>query len=745
MSRSFAGPALIVLLASTLRANELPAAIPDDGAESRPAPPKLALVLSGGGARGAAHIGVLRVLEEMHVRPDLIVGTSMGSIVGGLYAAGWSPDEIEDLLTTINWNEVFFDKVARDDKSFRRKKDDDPYLIQARLRFKGWKPYFPKGVIGGQRLELLLKSLEFRSTSARRFDDLPIPFRAVAADAVTGETVVLDRGSLATAMRASMSIWGAFAPVEIGGRMLVDGGAVANLPVGVAQDLGAERIVAVDISSPLYSKEELKSFLSVISQVNSFLTVGNRAADAKRLRPGDVLIVPDLGDLTFSDFQRATEAVGIGEAAARRMEGELRALAASDAAWAEFRARHHRRDPAELRVDEVRLVNTSPVADEVVRRRIDIPTGGALDAEAIRRTVVKLSGLDYFGLIGDDFEIEPDGRGVLTLRTPSKPYGRNSLQFGLSLQDDFKGDATYTFTARHLLIAANRWGGEWQNVVQVGSTGVAATEFYQPLDRGMRWFVSPGGEVRGRTQALWSDGRPVADYRVASREVRIDLGRVFENWGELRIGEYYGYANGSVRVGPPQLPEFGEHDGGIRVLFSVDTLDSTIFARHGTTVSMRYSRALTSVGSDVTYSQFRIAAGKPLSFGKNTVYPAFELSTNLREPTTLEAEYTLGGFLRLSGLGVNELIDERGGLARILYYRQLSRLDLGALSSRLYLGLSVEAGNVYAKGDRVTWESLRKGGSLFLGAETVIGPAYLAWGYTDGGRTRTYLTIGQSF
>jgi NTE family protein len=251
--------------------------------------PRLALVLSGGGARGAAHIGVLKVLEEMHIEPDLIVGTSMGSIVGGLYAAGYSAREIAAITEETDWKRLFVDRVDRPDRSYRRKQDDATLLIPLRLRFKGWKPYLPPALLGGQRLDLLLRSLEIQATSVHDFDNLPIPFRAVAANLENGQAVVIDHGSLSTAMRASMAIAGLFPPVEMDGMKLIDGGAAANLPIGIAQALGAEKIIAVDITSPLGATHDLGSVFQIYTQWTGYVTEVNRREDLKKLRPGDIL------------------------------------------------------------------------------------------------------------------------------------------------------------------------------------------------------------------------------------------------------------------------------------------------------------------------------------------------------------------------------------------------------------------------------------------------------------------------
>jgi NTE family protein len=702
------------------------------------------LVLSGGGARGAAHIGVLKVLEELRIPVDLIVGTSMGAIVGGLYATGWSPDDLEHLFTTTDFGSVFVDHPVRDDKSFRRKLDDQEFLIPLKLRFKGIRPYFPPAALGGQRLEILLQTLNLRSTDARDFDEFPIRYRAIAADLSTGEAVVLSKGPLATAMRASMSVAAVFPPVVIDGRPLVDGGAAANLPIGIAQDLGAGAIIAVDITSPLGGKEELTSLLSIIDQMGGFLTVGNRAKDIERLRSGDVLVRPELGDMSFTEFSRAAEAIGLGEAAARGAADRLRAFSVSEEEYAAFRARHRRRPIEQVVPDQVRIDNTSWIADDVVRKRVHVPAGRALDIESLNRDILRLHALEYFGTIRDGFE-RPDGRGTLTLTMPPKPYGRNSLQFGVNFRDDFQGDVGYALAVRHQLLAANRRGGEWQNVAQFGDTALLETEFYQPLDRGMSWFVDPGLSSRRWSQSLWSDERPIAEYRVGVAEARVDAGRVLGRWGEARLGVFYDDDKATRRIGSPVFPNFRLQDGGLRFRFRADTLDDTVFPEHGLDVDGIYSRSFETLGADTEYTRFSMRVGGAMTLGRNTFVPHLEVGSVLAGPETLNNTFYLGGLLRLSGLGTDELIGTRYGLATLVYYRELTSFNFGALSPTLYAGCSLETGNTFTPDDPVSWDALRHSGSVFVGGRTPLGPVYFGFAMADGGRNRVYFNIGGRF
>ncbi|MCK5379689.1 MAG: patatin-like phospholipase family protein, partial [Acidobacteria bacterium] len=488
--------------------------------------------------------------------------TSMGSIVGGLYAAGWSPDEIEELLVSIDWNEIFTDKVPRNDLSFRRKQDDRPYLIKARLHFDEDGFYLPAGILSGQSLEILLETLEAQSRPERDFDRLPIPFRAVATDIENGEAVVLDSGSLARAMRTSMSIPGMFPPVKYEGRTLVDGGSVANLPIGIAQELGAKHIIAVDISSPMQSPDmKLKHFWDIYNRLNSLLTVGNRRADVAKLRQGDVLIRPDLGDIGFLDFNRAAETVALGDAATRAAADQLRPLAGTPAESKAF-LRRQRRPPTEtIHVDRIRFEGSGLVKDPVALAALHIQPPVDLDPEDLRTDIMRLYHLRHSGVISFRVD-EVEGLRELVVNAPPPPYGRHSLQIGLGLFDDFAGNGVYSLSVRHQMLPANRKDGEWQTILEIGTSSRLFSEFYQPLGNTLRWFVVPSIKISRIRQDVWIEGEPLATYHFDEKAVNVAGGYVFGNRSEIRLAAFYSDNDFDLQIGDPVLPDLQEDRAG---------------------------------------------------------------------------------------------------------------------------------------------------------------------------------------
>ena len=332
--------------------------------------PKIGLVLAGGGAKGAAHVGVIKVLEELGVPIDYIAGTSMGSIVGGLYASGMSSDELATAIKSIDWNDIFNDKPIREDRDFRRKLDDEGFLIRYKLGFKDGGFTFPRGAIDGQKLNLVLRDLSKKAIGIHDFDKLPIPFRAVAADIVTGETVALGSGDLAKAMRASMAVSGIFPPVEIDGRLLVDGGLADNLPMDVARNMGADILIVVNFPDQFKKRKDINSAVAIVLQSLDLLIAQNSRIQLKTLRPDDVLIVPALGDIGATSFDRAADAIPIGEKAARAVASRLRGLSVPRGGINLSASRPNLQRLELTTIDFIRIDNKSRLSDDLISSRL---------------------------------------------------------------------------------------------------------------------------------------------------------------------------------------------------------------------------------------------------------------------------------------------------------------------------------------------------------------------------------------
>lgn len=384
-ARATHGAAVACVLV-TLAASIAGAAEGETPAEGEATRPRIGLVLSGGGARGAAQVGVIRVLEELRIPIDYVAGTSTGAVVGGLYASGIESGELEQLLADLPWDTVFADKTRRRDISFRRKQDSRNFLSNFHFGFKDGRIQLPTGLIQGQKLELVLAILTGPVATVRDFDRLTLPFRAVATDIATGEPVVLDHGTLASAMRASMAIPGAFAPVWLEDRLLVDGGTAMNLPVQVALDMGADVVIAVDISTPLLSVDGIDSALVVTGQTVTIQIQQNTEQQVALLDEDDFLIRPDMGKVATLSFDRVLEASEVGADATRAVADFLSRLSVDEQTWAQYQAGLVRPDRVPPVIDTIRIDNDSGVSDDVIRAHMQVEVGERLDYARLATT-----------------------------------------------------------------------------------------------------------------------------------------------------------------------------------------------------------------------------------------------------------------------------------------------------------------------------------------------------------------------
>jgi NTE family protein len=701
--------------------------------------PKVGLVLSGGGARGAAHIGVLEVLEEHRVPVDYIAGTSMGALVGGLYASGLSAAELERVISEVDWADAFADKIPRADRSFRRKRDDDLYLVKNKPGLRGASLEFPPALIDGQQIDLLLKRHTLPVVTVRDFDELSIPFRAVAADVVTGEAVVLDHGDLALAMRASMAIPAVFAPREIDGRLLVDGGITENLPIDVVRRMGADVIIAVDIGTPATGREGLHSLPAITLQLMTVVSEQNRRRQVASLGARDIFIQPDLGTITTASFDRATETVPIGVRAAQAVAAQLDRLALPEA---EYRAHlaARRRGAERITVDELRIVNHSRLADDVIATRLGPVAGAPLDVDRLETALDQVFGLELFESVYYDVARESD-REVLTVTARERGWGPNYLQAGIAAFEDYEGP-DFNVALAYSRTAINRRNGEWRTGVQAGRDPGAFTELHQPLDRTLRTFAhvraSAGSQAVNTFDAA---GHKTSELEVKRVGIEASAGRELGTWGELRAGVVRESGRIATRVGAPVAPDRDFDTGEAFLQFFVDRLDDVNFPRSGGSLRARVTGGRRALGSDVAYEQGLLEASLARTLGRWTGFVGGTLGSTRDDDAPTQSLFTLGGFARLTGIEQDELAGQHVALLRVTAYRRLSALPV----LPLYAGLTTEYGNVFQRRSAMRLGDGIASGGAFLGLGTPVGPVFLAYARAEGGRYNYYVTLGETF
>lgn len=705
--------------------------------------PKIGLVLGGGGARGAAHIGVLKLLQENRVPIDYVVGTSMGSIVGGLYASGMSTQEIEETFKAIDWSDIFTDRPQDKDLSFRHKQDRKQ-LIDFEMGFNKGKLTLPKGFIAGQKLGFLLKSLTLQTVGLSNFDQLPIPFRAVATDIETGEMVLLDRGDLALAMRASMSVPAVFSPVEIDGRLLVDGGIVKNLPIDIARQMGADIIIAVDVGSALLSREELKSVLDITMQVIGIVTLRNVKEEIAKLKEEDLLISPDLGDISTADFQRIPEIIVLGEETARKFVSQLQRYSVSSDEYRVFHTRQQRDILESTIIDYVKVKELARVAPDVIKGKIKTKPGEELNLETLKGDLTRVYASGDFERV--DFKLikERDKTGLL-IKAEEKSWGPNYLRFGLNITDDFEGDGYYNLVIDYTATQLNRFGAEWKNELQVGRTYRFLSEFYQPLDYLDRFFICPKFEYERDITDVYSGDARTSQYSVRSFVGGLDLGANLGTFAQARLGMLRGKIKAGRFVGEDTLPEFNIDQAALTASFVFDQFDDWNFPRRGFYFGSDIFMARKNLGADESYDKLSLSLMKATTFDKHTFLTDLYAGTNLGRDIPFYDEFTLGGFLSLSGYRKGQLRGQYIGLGRVIYYYRVTEISTG-WAEAIYLGGSLEFGNVWDRRGDIDLGDLLVGGSFFIGFDTIFGPLYLGCGIAeDSSDAKFYLFLGQTF
>ncbi|SFM59666.1 NTE family protein [Halopseudomonas yangmingensis] len=707
------------------------------------AEPRIGLVLSGGGARGLAHIGVLQELERQNIPVHAIAGTSMGAVIGGLYAAGYSADELAELAQELDWATIMSDDPAREDIPFRRKQDDRDFLVKQRLSFDRQGVKLPLGLLQGQNIGVALETLLVHTNEVDDFDRLPIPFRTVATDITTGDQVVFQRGHLPLAIRASMALPGFFAPVRHEGRMLVDGVLTNNLPVDVARRMGVDRLIVVDIGTPLKSKEQLKSVFDIMDQTTTLLTRNNTEKQLATLGPNDILLQPELGDIGFGSFSEVPAAILAGSQSLQQhpMTLQLAARQLQTSPGGNLASARPQRQPI---IHEIRILNSGKVDDRVIRSLVRQEVGEPLNLERLQKDMGTIYGTDYFSRVNYEV-LHGEQINTLVIRTSGRETGINYLRPGLSLSDDFKGGSQYNIGASLRVNGVNRLGAEWLTRVQLGQQQLAYSEFYQPLDYGSRWFVAPFANAESRNIEVIEDNRPVADYRQQRYGTGFNLGRQISNNGEIRFGMSRYWGDAKVRVGERQRPSFSFDEAFYSLQIDRDTLDNVNFPRSGDDARFIWRQSEPDLGASERYRQIDVRLNRAYSSGPHSLIAGLMAGRTSDDVDVAQSSFQLGGPGMFSGYRQDALTGQNFNLARAVYYRRLMPGSLLSVNLPIYLGGTLEYGRVYNNGSNAFDTDYIAAGSLLLGIDTLLGPLILGIGINEDDQQALFMRLGQTF
>jgi len=709
-------------------------AVPDVTGAARP---KVGLVLGGGGARGAAHIGVLEVLERLRVPVDCVAGTSMGALVAGAWAAGLSPEQMRTELDKADWNDMFQDSSDYAELSLRNKRLAQRFLPGSETGITPRGAVSPPGVVLGQKVKLFFNRLVRADRGEPQIESLPVPLSIIATDIGTGERVVYREGSLTQAMRASMSVPALLAPLEYRGRKLVDGGLVDNLPVReVRERCGAQVVIAVNVGSPPLPPEAIGGLLSITAQMVALLTEQNVVQSLASLGAGDVLIKPALGTITAGDFGSHREAAERGRGAAELMAPQLQALAVGPAAWLAWQQRMAAPQTEVPLIDEVQVTGLLRVDDALLRGQIEQQRGVAFDLARLTRDLDRAFGEGHYQSL--DYSVQRvGGRQVLRVMPVEKSWGPDYLRLGLQLESNLSQGSSYLLRAGYQRTWLNRLGGELLLAGELGSSTGISLDFYQPLEVTQRWFVDARADYRRERLDYWFIEQRLAEYRAIRQRLDLTAGINLPRLGQLRAGWRLLRAQNQLETGLDLFGAVPERNGdGFLVALEMDRLDRLYFPRNGWAAQATWFRS-----DDHAYQRLSTELRAVTSLGQTVLAARGAWTGSLAGRLPLSEAGRLGGFLNLTAFAPGQLVGDDVAYANVRTERIIGRLPLG-LRGDMRLGLALEAGRVgvpYAVQKRNGWIS---SAALYLGGETPIGSVYVGLGRGNGGAVNAYLFIG---
>jgi NTE family protein len=699
---------------------------------------KIGLALSGGSALGLAHIGVLEWFDRHHIPIDYLSGTSMGGLVGGCYCTGMTPDEMRAILKGMDWNDALRSEPAYETLSFRRK--EDARDVQSRLNVglrHGVTP--PLGLVAGNPIGLLLSRVSLPYSEIRSFDELPTPFRCMAVDMDRAEAIALKDGSLATALRATMAIPGFFTPIERDGRLLTDGGTLNNIPTEAVKQMGADIVIAVDLSSGFFDQKQAGSLLDVLGRAIGITTYAN---ERRSLKLADIIVMPDLGQLSSQDFARVDDFADRGYRAAEAKATILERFALSDAEWQTYVA--HRNSRKRSAIETPVFVQVEGVNGKTARAlslRLTPFVNTPLDIPRLEHELTAIVGEGRYNSFLYQ-QTERNGEQGLLLYANEKKYGPPFLKFGLEVNGADTDNVQTNLAARLVAQDVGSPGAETRTDLRLGSEKEAAFEYYRPLDSQRRWFVAPRLFYDDTSFNDYLQGKRVAIYGDQVAGAGLDLGYNTSRLSELRLGFRYNHESAFVRTGSPLLNARSGEVGAARLLWTLDSLDSPTIPTRGNRLTLETNWYTQVPGSSRSYpaAQIGLTSFAPLHKG-DSLFTLAGIGTTFGHQAAPLQQFTVGGPLSLGAYGVGEFRGNDFLHVTMCYLHGLLQLP-SVLGGKVMVGSWYDGGGAFSRFNHARYLNDISIGAI---AETLIGPVILGYSYGEHGHSNLYFSIGRIF
>jgi len=703
-----------------------------------PKRPSVGVALEGGGALGLAHIGVLRWFEQHHIPIDYLSGNSMGALVGGMYATGRSPDDIERLVKQMDWPLVLGDKVSYEDLPYRRKEDALAAQNELAIGFKHG-AMLGSGLSAGHQINMLIDRETLAYSSVKSFDDLPIPFRCVATDLISGKAHVFSSGPVGLAMRSSMSLPAIFAPIYDGDKVYVDGGLVDNLPTDLAREMGPDVVIAIHLQLAPATAKEIQSLFGVLGSSVSAVT---GATELRGMEGADIVVKVDVQKYTTMDFDQADGLIQQGMKAAEEKAKILLPYALDQAAWDEYLARRNaRKQPGVGAPEFIKVVGTSDDADRKIRKYLEPLVGKPMDTRKLEGYLARLTATGRFES-ASYYMTEADGKVGLLVGVREKTNAPPVLQLAFDVNGTQPDNVTFAMGGRLTFLDVGGFGSELRMEMTFGNVYGIGAEFYKKISPTSRWFLAPRAVASSRAVWFFKNADPQADYRIGRAGGGMDLGYAISRFSEIRAGYEVGYLTTHLRLGAPDLPSVNGREGASRFRFTSDHRDNPVIPREGYSGELTFHWVDTSPGATEAFPRLELttqlfkAVSRPSS-----IFLIARAGSTLGYEHTGIPQYFLGSTSGLLAYGQNEVRGNQYFLGRAGYLHSLATLP-PFLGGGVYAVTLFEVGKMY---NAPSVSKLPTDGAAGVMAQTILGPVFVGGSVGDTGHATWFFSLGRVF